>query len=68
MRFKQENDIRECAKDCTSGIIRCKDCEYYADVFDVGRIFERGACKRLYIDTVKLDDYCSWAERKESNA
>ena len=48
-------------------LIRCKDCEYFSedswnDTFYCG-LGSVGNCQ-----TVKEDDYCSWAERKDDES
>jgi hypothetical protein len=50
------------------GVVRCKDCKYFADSFDPGG--ERW-CSNFYgLETVKKNgnDFCSYGKRRSDNA
>ena len=58
---------RSKAKDCTTDLIRCRDCKFYTNVWknEMRCVQEKGnAWGQGSALLVKEDDYCSRAERK----
>lgn len=61
-----EQGVKYWACEDVGELVRCKDCAHYYYIIHQGNQFERGMCDALNDLSVRPDDYCSRADKRDT--